>query len=94
MSPDVCKMHSECLKGPFTLIWWSWLHHVISPEDIAFHAITVCNIKLDNGGHHYGNMGCQVFKRGLGVGRGVQNWIDFCQKINIPEEMIEFLEFV
>jgi hypothetical protein len=28
LSPDVCKMHPECLKGPFTLIWWSWFHHL------------------------------------------------------------------
>ena len=28
---------------------------------------------------HYGNTGCQVFKK------GVQNWKDFCLKINIPK---------
>ena len=27
----------------------------------------------------YGNMGCQVFNR------GVKNWKDFCLKINIPK---------
>ena len=28
---------------------------------------------------HYGNTGCRVFKR------GIQNWKDFCLKINIPK---------
>ena len=28
---------------------------------------------------HYGNTGCRVFKQ------GVQNWKDFCLKINIPK---------
>ena len=32
----------------------------------------------------YGNKGCRVFKQ------GVQNWKDFCLKINIPKEVIEF----
>ena len=29
---------------------------------------------------HYGNTGCEVFKR------GVQNQEDFCQRINIPTQ--------
>lgn len=32
----------------------------------------------------YGNTGCRVFKR------GVQNWKDFCLRINYPENIIEF----
>ena len=28
----------------------------------------------------YGNTGCRVFKQ------GVQNWKDFCLRINIPKE--------
>jgi hypothetical protein len=32
----------------------------------------------------YGNTGCGVFKR------GVQNWKDFCIRINIPKENFEF----
>ena len=31
---------------------------------------------------HYGNMECRVFKQGSG---GLQNWKDFCQKINITK---------
>ena len=31
---------------------------------------------------HYGNTGCQVFKQ------CVQNWKDFCLKINIPKGKI------
>ena len=38
---------------------------------------------VSNSIHHktcdYGNMGCRVFKR------GVQNWKDFCLKINVPK---------
>ena len=30
--------------------------------------------------NHYGNMGCRVFKW------GIQNWKDFCLKINIPKK--------
>ena len=38
---------------------------------------------------HYGNTGCRVFKW------GVQNWKDFCLKINIPwKEIIELWELV
>ena len=36
----------------------------------------------------YGNRDCQVFKRGL------QNWKDFCLKINMPEGNFEFWELV
>ena len=39
------------------------------------------NRTLQQGMHpYYGNMGCRVFKQ------GVQNWKDFCLKINIPKE--------
>ena len=36
--------------------------------------------QIDDSAHEdYGNTGCRVFKR------GVQNWKDFCLKINIPK---------
>ena len=36
--------------------------------------------QIDDSAHEdYGNTGCQVFKQ------GVQNWKDFCLKINIPK---------
>ena len=41
-------------------------------ENVSWTAKKLC--------HHYGSMGCRVFKR------GVQNWKDFCIKINIPKE--------
>ena len=77
---DVCKMHPECLKGPFTLIWWSWFHHLISQEDIAFHENTVCSIGLDNGGHQHSNTGCRFFKEGgWKIGKMMMNRLLFSE---------------
>ena len=40
-----------------------------------------CNCNAEGSGldPEYGNTGCRVFKK------GIQNWKDFCQKINIPK---------
>ena len=55
---------------------WVLLH---SPISLSFQASAACLCR------DYGNTGCRVFKQGL------QNWKDFCLKINIPRENYEIL---
>ena len=63
-------------------------HETVS-SDLVFDCITKIIAKQVSlpCSHHYGNMGCGVFKRGL------QNQKDFCIRINIPKGNYQILSF-
>ena len=64
-----------------TSVVWKYLsanilHMIDRKKSDAFYPILTTNSPHED----YGNTGCRVFKW------GVQNWKDFCLKINIPKE--------